>query len=318
MELLIFLPHPEPVRSAYERQLAPRFPQVAFRTVGDLEVARQAVADADIFLTFGSLLDPPFFAQARRLRWVHALGTGTDGITDSKHLPADVIVTSTRGIHGAVMSELGFLLMLALSRQFPRTIRNQDGGRWERWPARLLDGKTVGILGVGLIARDLAPRCKAFGMQVIGISRASDDVPGFDRIVPRDELVSIARELDFLLVLVPLDEHTRGLVGAEVMSALPSSSYLINLARGGIVDEAALCAALDTGGIAGAALDAMEREPLPPESPLWRQKNLIITPHVGGFYDTYPAQAVVQIAANLTRFLAGQPDEMLNVVSRAR
>jgi D-2-hydroxyacid dehydrogenase (NADP+) len=210
------------------------------------------------------------------------------------------------------MSEMAFMLMLALARDFPRAVHAQDNGVYRRWTPSLLHGKTVGILGVGLIAEALAPRCKAFGMSVVGISRTRRPLPGFDRFFDRTDIVAAARDLDFFILLIPFDAETRAIVGAQVIAAMKPTSYLINLARGGVVDETVLMTALLERRIAGAALDAFEHEPLPPDSPWWRAPNTIVTPHIAGTYDRYAEDAFRQFDGNLTHFLAGRPDLMIN------
>lgn len=311
-KLVIFLTLPEDVRVSYGRKLAPKFPGVTIETVGDRASARDAIEDADALLTFGAMLREEVFDKAGRLKWIHALGTGLDNIVDSRKLGADVVVTSTRGIHGAPMSEMAFLLMLALSRNFARSVHSQAAARWDRWPATLLNDKTVGILGVGLIAEALAPRCKAFGMTVVGISRVEREVAGIDRFCRRDELEQVAGEFDYLIVLVPYEPDTDCLVGARVFAAMKPTAYLINIARGGVVDEDALAAALEAGEIAGAGLDTFVEEPLPPDDPFWAMDNVIVTPHLGGFNDVYVDQALPQFETNLRAFLDGRPDRMIN------
>jgi phosphoglycerate dehydrogenase-like enzyme len=312
MNLLIFLTHPEPTRSGYEKYLAPRHPELTIRTVGNRDDALRHAGWADILMCFGPQAKADFFRDTPRLKWVHSLGTGTDGITDSPHLGKDVVVTAVRGIHGAPISEMAFLTMLALTRDFRRIERQRAEQKWERYPGALLSDKTVGILGLGAIAEDMAPRFKAFGMRVVGISRTRRPIPGFDQIYARSELVQAAAELDYLVLLVPLEDDTRNIVNDAVLSAMKPTAFLINLARGGVLDEDALLRALNNKQIAGAALDALAREPLPPDNPLWTMPNVIITPHIGGFSDTYVRDASRQFEQSLAHFAAGRTDLMLH------
>jgi phosphoglycerate dehydrogenase-like enzyme len=207
---------------------------------------------------------------------------------------------------------MAFLHMLAFARDFRRIERQRLAKKWERYPGTLLDGKTVGILGVGAIAEGLAPRCKAFGMRVVGISRSYRPIPGFDKIFSRGDIVDAVADLDFLIMLVPLEDDTRNLVDDRVLMAMKPTSFLINLARGGVLDEAALIRALSDKRIAGAALDALATEPLPADSPLWSMPNVIVTPHLGGYYDNYPRDAAMQFEQSLAHFLAGRAELMLN------
>jgi len=297
----------------YRNAILARLPDAAVTTVGSLDELEREIADADILMSFGAQLRRrDVFARAKRLKWVNALGTGLDGIVDAPSLRSDVIVTSTRGIHGVPTSEMAFMLMLALARDFPRVVHAQDKAVYQRWTPQLLHGKTVGILGVGLIAEELAPRCKAFGMTVVGISRTPRPLAGFDRFHGRADLVAAVRELDFFILLIPLDAETRGIVDARVIAAMKPTGYLINLARGPVLDEDALLTALREQRIAGAALDTFRHEPLPPDSPWWRASNTIVTPHLAGTYDRYAEDAFRQFAGNLTHFLAGRLELMAN------
>ncbi len=310
-KLLIFLTLPEAIVTNYEQALKVMFPDVDIQTVRERQAAAKSIADADILLTFGAMMTDEVVKNAPKLKWIHALGTGLDGIIDLPSLDKGVRISSTRGIHGAPMSEMTFLLMLALSRNFSRTVRNQDRTQWERWPAKLLDNKTVGILGVGLIAEELAPKCKAFNMTVVGISSTPRQVQGIDRFYNRNELKHAAPELDYLVVLVPYAPETHGIVDAGIFSAMKSSSYLVNIARGGVVDEDALIEALVSGQIAGAGLDTFVQEPLPQNHPFWKMENVIITPHLGGFNDAYVDKALPIIEKNLRCFLNSEIEKMI-------
>jgi phosphoglycerate dehydrogenase-like enzyme len=315
--LLILLTLPKEVRDVYVTRMRQRFPDLGIDVADGLAAAEPFMPQADVLITFGPHLhDGAILRTAANLKWVQALGTGVDGIVDQPHLPANVVVTNIRGIHGEAVSEAAIAAMLALGRRLPESIRNQDRRKWVRWPAKLIDRKTVGIYGIGLIAEALAPRCKALGMTVIGFTATKRDVPGFDRMHLRGELTKVAGELDFLVLLAPFTEETRNVINADVFAAMKPGSYLVNVARGGIVDEDALIAALDSGRLAGAALDVFQTEPLPPDHRLWSMPNIIVTPHLGGFCDTYAERALPTIEHNMACFLRGDITGMINVVQR--
>ena len=314
--LLILLTLPPAVREYYAVEMKRRFPQLEIDTADHFSKATPLARDADILLTFGPMMRDEVFANAPKLKWVQALGTGVDGVTDQPSLGKNVTVTNIRGIHGAPVSEAAIMSMLALSRDLPRSVRAQDQNSWTRWPPKLLDNKTVGIYGIGLIAEALAPRCKAFGMTVVGYSSTKREVPGFDRMLLRDELIATAKELDYLVLLVPYSEETRHSIGAEAFAAMKPSAYFVNLARGGVVDEDAMMAALKAGQIAGAALDVFQTEPLPADHPLWSMENVIITPHLGGFCDVYADLALVTVEHNMKCFLRGDIDSMRDLVRK--
>ena len=314
--LLILLTLPENVRNQYRDRLKARFPELSIDIADHHSKVGPHIGKADALLTFAPMLSPKVLQDAARLKWVQALGTGVDNLIDQEALRKDVIVTNIHGIHGPPVSEAALGAMLALARDLPRAVRLQEEKKWFRFPAQLLHNKTVGIFGIGVIAEALAPKCKAFGMTVAGFTSAKRPVPGFDRMHGRDELVAQAKTLDFLVLLAPYADEIRNFIGAQVFAAMKPSAYLINLARGGIVDEDALLRALAANEIAGAALDVFQEEPLPAGHPLWTARNVLITPHLGGFSDVYAERALPAIEHNMACFLRGDLDQMVNIVRR--
>ena len=316
VNVLILTEVQEAMRARYKQMLLERFPQLTINVVGHHNDVDPYIADTDVLLCFSPPMADHVVRDAKKLKWIQALGTGTDNIVDLPSLGADVLVTNIRGIHGAPVSEATIAFMLSLARDMPRTVHAQDRSEWERWPAQLLAGKTVGILGVGLIAEYLAPICKAFGMTVIGITGTPRATPGFDRMVKRDDLIAVAPELDFLVALVPMSADTRNIVGEQVFKAMKPSAYLVNVARGGVVDEEALIKALKAGEIAGAGLDVFSQEPLPATSQLWKAKNLTVFPHLGGYSEGYEDRAMPTIERNMRCFLDGDLKSMINIVRK--
>ena len=303
--VLILLTLPEDVRVQYQNRLKAAYPELTVNLVDRHDKVGPYIGDADILITFGPMLADHVLAEGRRIKWIQALGTGVDNLIDLPSLRPDIIITNCHGIHGAAVSEAAFASMLALSRRLHHSVRAQDRREWARWPSALLDGKTVGILGVGAIAEALAPRCKAFGMRVVGISSGVREVAGFDEM---------RRRLDHLVLLTPLSEATRNIVDKAVLDAMKPTAFLTNLARGGVVDEAALAETLTARKIAGAAIDVFVTEPLPADHPFWALDNTILTPHLGGFNDQYVNHAMPIIEANMAAYLAGARDKMVNVV----
>jgi len=314
--ILILTEVQEAMRARYKAMLLERFPQLTINVVGHHNDVGPYIADTDILLCFSPPMADHVVRDAPRLKWIQALGTGVDNIIDLPSLGKEVLVTNVRGIHGAPVSEATIAYMLSLARDLPRASVAHDKGQWERWPAALLAGKTVGILGVGLIAEYLAPICKALRMTVVGISGSPREAKGFDRMAHRDDFVKVVPELDFLVALAPLTAETRGIVGAKVFAAMKPTAYLVNVARGGVVDEPALITALESGEIAGAALDVFAQEPLPASSPLWRTKNVTIFSHLGGYSQGYEDRAMPTIAGNMAKFLSGDLKSMINIVRK--
>lgn len=317
--LLLLLTLPPNVTEQYRARLSKLFPGVTVDVAASKEAAEAVLPQADMLVTFGQMMKNLKLGLegAGKLKWVQALGTGLDGITDQPSLKADVTVTSLHGVHGAPVSEAAMAGMLALSRDIPQFVRQQDTQTWGRWPAKLLHEKTVGILGIGVIAEALAPKCKAFGMTVVGITSAKRPVAGFDSVHGMDELPAVLPRLDYLVLLTPYTAATHHMIDTKVFAAMKPSAYLINVARGGVVDEEAMVAALREKKIAGAALDVFEHEPLPKDHPLWSMKNVIITTHQGGFCDTYVDLAMPILEHNMRCFLGGEVGKMMNVARAA-
>lgn len=297
----------------YRKALQPKFPEIVIHAASDEETLAGFVSDMDILLAFS--MPDELMRRAAELQWIQSLGTGVDYLTNLPSLRKEVLITSMRGIHGPQMSEMAFLYMLSLGRDFPRMVRNQDRGVWERWPAKLLWRKKVGILGLGVIGEEVARKCKAFGMIVYGIDILRKERDSVDHFFEPRDIVKVAAEVDYFIVLAPYTRQTFQIVNEEVLSAMKPTAFLINIARGELVDEAALIEALESGKIAGAALDALVQEPLPPDHPLWKMKNVIITPHVGGMSDVYIEQTLPIIEENLRRFLEGERKDLINLIT---
>jgi D-2-hydroxyacid dehydrogenase (NADP+) len=314
VRILILLALPEAIRNRYRDRLRVAFPDAVIDLAGDHTQIGPYIGDADVLITFGAHMAHHVLEEGVKLRWVQALGTGVDGIVDSPALRDGVIVTNLHGLHGAAVSECILASMLALARDLKRSMVNQARATWQRFPVQLLEGKTVGVLGVGVIAEALAPKCVALGMRVVGISSAERSVPGFDVIYSRERLGEAAALVDFLVLLTPYTAETHGIVDARVLGAMKPGSFLINVARGGVVDEPALIDALNSHRIAGAALDVFSQEPLPAEHALWGMDNVLITSHTAGFHVGYAEQALPIVEENLRRFIAGDTDNLVNIV----
>jgi D-2-hydroxyacid dehydrogenase (NADP+) len=313
IQILIVCPDPP----AYTSRLAEFAPQVQFSSFAALECppAIDLMADADAIFAYGRDFDAECLAAAKRLKWFQCLITGTDHLAPVLK-GSRVILTNARGIHGPQMAEMAVLHMLALSRRVGELVRNQAAHVWDRsLRPRVLDRRTLVIVGVGAIAEHVAKVCKALGMATIGVSRTPRRLEGFDAIYPREKLLEAAAQADFLLALVPYTRESDRLINAAVFDAMKPTACLINIARGGVVDEPALIEALRTRKIAGAGLDVFAQAPLPKTSPLWDMDNVFITPFIGGLSDRYEDEIMSIIKPNLRSFLAGRHDEMINRVA---
>jgi D-2-hydroxyacid dehydrogenase (NADP+) len=247
------------------------------------------------------------------IRWIQALTTGTDGIDDLPSLRKDVLLTSMHGTHGRPVSEAALCGMFVLSRHVPAAVRHQKQKIWERQPARLLDGKTVGIFGVGAIGQALAPKCKGLGMTVIGIDPLTGAAAGVDRMVTWDMRAEVLPQLDFVVSLVPSIPQTKDMFDADFFSQAKQGAYFVNVGRGATVNDEALLAALRSGKIAGAALDVFKIEPLPPDHPYWSMENVFITAHNAGLHDESERSKLPILCENIRRYLAGDTN-LINLV----
>ncbi len=314
--LLLYDPDSPSDAHVYAHGLSREVPEVRLIATSDAAAAVAAAPEASVLIAKAQDVGAALIAAMPKLSWIQALTTGVDPL-QALELPPSVTITTARGIHGPQMAELALLYMLCLYRDMPRMLMNQRQATWQRWGQRLLLGRIVVIVGVGSISETLAVRCKAFGLRVIGITRRSE-AAGFDELYPRERLREVAARADFMVLVTPYTPETHHMIDAAVLAAMPKSAYVINIARGRVIDEVALIAALQTGGIAGAALDVFDAEPLPKTSPLWRFDNVIVTPHIGGMSDIYAEQILPLLLHNLRAFLAGDLSAMRNRVAISR
>ena len=296
------------IKETLERE----FPEVSVTIAADEAEAMSSVAEADV-LSFFKVSDE-LVAKAANLKWIQTMTTGTDHVTSMPSLRKDVIVTSTRGIHGPQMSEMAIMQMLALNRSLPRVVRNQDAHVWERWPGALLWNKKVGILGTGVCGEAVAVKCKAFGMEVHIVGTVKREIPGVDHFHLRDELNDVLRQVDYLVIVAPNVPENYKIINAAALECMKSTAFLVNIGRGELVDDEALAAALREEKIAGAALDTFVEEPLPTDSPYWDLDNVLLTPHLAGMSDIYAQQVLTVFEENVRRYLAGNKEGLLNIV----
>lgn len=241
------------------------------------------------------------------LRWVACEGAGFDQFPLAAFERAGVVLTTARGVHGASVPEHAIALLLALTRRVADAARNGQTGRWEPLPATELEGQTVAVVGLGVIGEGVARRLRPFGVKLIGVrrvpSRGSDAV---DRVLGPEALLDVCAATDALILALPGGPATAGMIGAAELGAL-GPGWLVNVARGSVVDEDALLKALTNGRLRGAGLDVVSREPLPPESPLWSLPNVVITPHTAGNTGRYGWRWIEIFERNLAAFAGEGP-----------
>jgi phosphoglycerate dehydrogenase-like enzyme len=275
------------------------------------------LADCDVVFHYGRPRDAlsANWALTERLRWVHVGGVGVDWALFPELIESDVMLTNSRGVFDVSLPEYLLSLMLALVKDLPATYRAQQRHHWQHRLLEPLSGGCAVIVGAGSIARASGQLLRAVGMEVTLVGRSErEGEPDEGRIRAISDLRELLPAADWLVVIAPLTPATRGLIGADVLAALPSGARFANIGRGPTVDEAALIEALRSGQLAGAVLDVFEREPLPADSPLWDMPNVIISPHIGGDEAATPRAFAETFLANLRRYLAGEPLE--NVVDK--
>jgi len=300
------------VRPDQLARLARAHPRGDVRFASTREEYAALLPEVDAAVT-GFGLSPEQLASAPRLRWLQNMGAGVERLLTPELRQSSLIITATKGPMGVLMAEHVVTLMLALARDLPTFFQDQQARRWRRYPderrpAREIAGRTMLVLGVGAVGREVARMCKlGLQMQVLGYARSRQDCPYVDRYVSHADLPAALGEADVVSLSLPVTPATIRIVDAAALAALKPGAFLINVARGQLVDQEALIAALQSGQLGGAGLDAFAEEPLPPENPLWSMPNVIVTPHTSAITDRLGDHFVDFWAENIRRFAEGQP-----------
>jgi phosphoglycerate dehydrogenase-like enzyme len=276
-------------------------------------------------------------ARAPGLRWVQLESAGVNHVHDTPLWRSDVQITSANGVHAVQIGEYVLAMLLAHFHKLPQMFRHQARGEWARderraalMPAELREA-TLGVVGYGAIGREAARLAGSCGMRILATKRAGSsarydgwtpegtgDAEGAlpERFFPPEQLPAMLAECDAVLLALPLSDATRHTIGARELAAMRPHALIVNIGRGGLINQAALVEALQQRRIGGAALDVSDPEPLPADSPLWQLENVIISPHIAGMSRRYEQRAAQLFAENLRRYLEGRP--LLNLVSRER
>ena len=306
-----------PVEIAHE--LEPHLPEnsIVVRVDSEGNIDGDAT-DAEVYFSWFYLKPTTLHRvldAAPLLRWHHAPNAGVNHILTPKYLERDLILSNGAGIHGIPIAEFVITYLLAYTKQLPSLYQLQNEHNWQRGlPIQELFEKTLLIIGAGGIGQEIAVRAKAFGMRIFGSSRHPKPLPNFDKVVGANEWKELLPEAEFVVIATPLTPETKGMIDVETLRLFRPDSYLINIARGAIVDELALTKALQAGWIAGAALDTVFTEPLPTESPLWKLPNIFITPHCSGNSPRVKERTLALFLDNFNRYHQGKP--LRNVVDK--
>lgn len=279
--------------------------------------AEASLASARVLLRGGlpaSVLDH-VLGRWPRLEWIHSFSAGIERVATPAVRSRGLTVTNARGVFSRPIAEYVVMMTLAIARRLPQLLELQRERTWQPLRGRELGSLTVGIVGYGSIGSEIARLLSPFGTRVIATRRhpeRGDAGQGEVELLPLDGLHELLRNSDVVVVAAPLTEDTAGMIGAPQLQEMQEHAWLINIARGRLLDEIALRRALASGSIAGAVLDVFNEEPLPADSPLYETPNLIVTPHTSWSSDRVVERSLALFVQNLERFAAGQPLE--NVV----
>lgn len=326
MKVLIVLHHRFELWNApawFVEKLRADFPQVEFVHHPTYDRVEDHLRDAEVVIAWS--LRPEQFQAAKKLKWIHSPAAAVHQLMFPDLVNSGVMVTNARDVHGPVVAEHVIALIFALAKKIPLAVRMQEKHIWakgtmfqERPPAREVAGATVGLVGLGSIGKEVAKRASALGMRVVATREHPEKGGslGVERVFGSKDLDEMLTESDYVVLAAPITSDTEGIMNAERIGKMKSEAYLINVSRGPLVDNAALIEALSTRRIGGAALDVFDREPLPPESPLWNLENLLITPHSAAITEKLWPRHYELVRENLRRFLAGE--ELLAMVDKKR
>jgi len=270
------------------------------------------VAEAEVIL--GGRLPKDILQIAPKLRWVHSLAAGVEGLAGMGLLENGIRITNSSGVNAPPAAESVIMYLLMWVKEMPTLFRAQERREWAAFLNEEIGGKTLGIVGPGRIGVEIARLASAFGMRVLAVRRRYTpgmQLPYVHALYPRRQIQDMLRECDFVAVAVSLTPETRHMIGEREFAAMKPGAFFVNIARGPVVDEAALLRALQSGHLGGAALDVFESEPLSSSSEFWVMPNVIVTPHVAGRSRHNTRRATEFFCQNLRRYVAGQPLENL-------
>jgi phosphoglycerate dehydrogenase-like enzyme len=311
---------------AERAKVASLLPGTAIVYVPDTATAVKEVKDADIVVgqsAHPGACEPEILNAGKQLRWIMAYAAGVERCVSVPSVrERKLLITNLRGLGSAAIGEHAIALALAMARGLDTFVSNQAKGRWSREDAaarhlQTLTGKTMLVVGLGGIGTEVASRAHGLGMNVIATRARGHEGPEYvSHVGSPDELLKLAATADVIVSCVPLTAETKNIYDRKFFAALKPTAYFVNVARAGSVVQAEMSAALKEGRLAGAGLDVVDPEPLPPDNPLWKTPNVIITPHISSSSDI-PNEAIgVLINENLRRYAAG--DKMLSVVDLDR
>lgn len=287
----------------------------------DFVSQKREIGNSQVLAVFSGNFKVDLLYEAKKLKWIQSWSAGVDQFTEPESLKYlidnNIKLTTMSGVHGNIIAEHVMGLVISLSRKLYKFYWQQKNQQWQWIKVDQLEDRVMAIIGLGSIGQEIAARARAFKMKTIGVKRDTGTrIPNIDHLYSHDELLTVLKEADYVVVAVPLTDETHQMIGEDEFRVMKNSAYFINISRGQVVDEEMLIRALEEGHIAGAGLDVFTEEPLPPDSPLYKLDNVLITPHIAGVFPAYDQKAIKIFLENLKRFKSGSP--LLNLVDYNR
>jgi phosphoglycerate dehydrogenase-like enzyme len=314
LRLLLHTDRPE----ALEARVRDGFPDVDVVSCGTYAGLPEALRDMRPEIVFSAKFEPKPYPAAAVLaspgiRWIHIGGTGVDHFVP---WPPSIVVTNSAGAPATAMAEYVIGAIYAINHRLPAYLRAQLEREWRPEGIRVTAGGTIAVVGLGRVGRAICVRARSAGLNVLGVRSHPEPVAEADEVFSTGGLAEALGRADYVAVVVPRIPSTLDLLSRDAMAALKPGAVLVDVSRGGVVNETALIEALKDGRLRGAVLDVFSTEPLPPDNPLWRMENVVVTPHIAGFFDGWEAAAADIFCENLDRWRAGRP--LLNRVDPER
>ncbi|TYT60419.1 D-2-hydroxyacid dehydrogenase [Natrialba swarupiae] len=307
---LIHRADPEDLADEIEKRL----PNATIHTATSAAESAEYIQTADIAV--GAFLTEQLLSNAEQLSWFQTVSAGVDHLPYEEIDERSIHLTSASGVHAEPVAEQAIAYMLAFERDLPRALEQKNRREFRPWVGGELHGKTLGVVGLGSIGTRVAELGDAFGMEILGTKRDPSTAPSVvETVYGPSSTEQLCAQSDYVVLTCPLTERTRGLIDERKFGSMASDSVLINLARGGVVDEEALITALQRGEIAGAALDVFTTEPLPENSPLWNLSNVLLTPHIGGSTPKYWERCADIFVENYEHYVNEDYGSMTNRMS---
>jgi phosphoglycerate dehydrogenase-like enzyme len=311
--MLLMLGNAQAYTSAIDRAgLADKF-EIAV-VPGDRKPDARQLAEGEIILSFGA--PAGMLAQMPKLRWIQSMSVGVDQWIEREDLRPDIVLTAARGTHRVQMPENILGAIFHITKPYMAAALEQRHSRWTRRMSVPIAGKTLGILGLGAVGQELARKAAALELKVIGTKRTPEPVAHVEKVYAPEQIDEVLGQSDFVVLLLPVTDRTRNLIDKQRLARMRPGAWLLNFARGALIVDEDLIAAVKAKTIAGAILDVFRTEPLPSEHPFWTTEGITVLPHIGGGHPTRDQMVAELFTENARRYLAGE--RLKEMVDRSR